>query len=448
MTLSSTSAYEAAAVPNFGGHAIVVGGSMAGLLTTRVLADGYDRVTLLERDPMPDEPVARRGTPQSQHVHVMLEPARVVLNDLFPGYQDEVQSEGALVLDAATELDYFDEGKYLADPTNEFPMPCASRPLFEQVVRRRVRDTSEIRIRDECQFVDYLSDDDATAVTGVQFRDETGEEQTLSADLVVDATGRTSRTHKWLADNGYRSPPTDRVDVDLAYGTVSIDRPTGERRAYFCVPQVGDPKGGVAIPAEGGNWIITLFGMHGDHPPSDLDGYIEFADRLPMSSIADLLRQYDWVSEDISVYPFPASMWRHYEALDRFPDGLLVTGDAIASFNPIYGQGMSVAALDALQLHHVLSEGDHNVGPRFFDQVETHLDVVWKVAVGGDFNFEGTDGPKPFGTDMFNRYLSRLINTAHDNEQVAEAFYRVLRLEERPTSLFRPRIAARVLLPS
>ncbi|MBB6647324.1 FAD-dependent oxidoreductase [Halobellus ruber] len=448
MTLSSASAYEAAAVPDSGDHAIVVGGSMAGLLTARVLIDGYDRVTLLERDPMTDEPVARRGIPQSQHVHVMLEPARIVLNDLFPGYQDEVRDEGALVLDAATELDYFDNGKRLADPASELPMLCASRPLFEQVVRRRVTDSPEIRIRDECQFVDYRSDDDATAVEGVRFRGETGEERTLSADLVVDATGRTSRTHKWLADNGYTSPPTDRVDVDLAYGTVTVDRPSEERRAYFCVPQVGEPKGGVAIPAEGDSWIVTLFGMHGGHPPGDIESYIDFADRLPMSSIADLLRQQEWVSEEVSVYPFPASQWRHYEALDRFPDGLVVTGDAIASFNPIYGQGMSVAALDALQLHHVLSNGAHDIGLRFFDRAETHLEVVWQVAVGGDFQFEETDGPKPFGTDIFNRYLSRLIDTAHDNEQVAEAFYRVLRLEERPTSLFHPRIAARVLLPS
>lgn len=448
MTLSSVPPYDPASVPDVEAHAVVVGGSMAGLVAARVLADGYDRVTLVERDAMPDDAVARRGVPQSKHVHAMLEPARVILNDLFPGYQDELRAEGGLVLDGATHLEYFDQGGYLADATDELPMPCASRPLFERVVRRRIADTDGIAVRDGCQFVEYRTDSDATAVDGVAFRDEGGHERTLSADLVVDATGRTSRTHRWLEANGYDSPPTDRVDVDLAYGTVAIERPPDERRAYFCVPSNGTPRGAVAVPAEGGRWIVTLFGMHGNHPPTDREGYIEFADGLPTGEIADRLKRREWVSEGISYYPFPASQWRHYEALDRFPEGLVVTGDAVASFNPIYGQGMSAAALDALQLHHTLADGVHDIGPRFFDRIEPHLTVVWQTAVGSDFEFEGTEGPKPFGTDLFNRYISRLVNTAHDDGRVAEAFARVLRLEKKPTSLFRPAIAARVLLPA
>lgn len=448
MTLSSVSPYEPESVPDVGERAVVVGGSMAGLMATRVLTDGYDQVTLLEADPLPDASVARRGVPQSEHVHAMLEPGRVILNDLFPGYQDELRDEGGLVIDAAAELEYYDQGRCLAHPPSELPMPCASRPLFERIVRRRVAALEGVTVRDECQFVEYHTDEHATAVEGVVFRDEDSRERTLSADLIVDATGRRSRTHQWLADHGYPSPAVDRVDVDLAYGTVAIERPPDNREAYLCAPSVPDAKGGTAVPAEGDRWIVTLFGMHGDHPPTDQEQYIEYAEQLPTARLADLLKKREWVTNEVSFYPFPASQWRHYEELDRFPDGLVVTGDAIASFNPIYGQGMSAAALDALQLHHTLAEGTHEIGPRFFDRAEPHLDVIWQTAVGADFEFEETEGPKPFGTDLFNRYVSRVIDTAHDNERVSEAFVRVLRLEKQPTTLFRPGVAARVLLPS
>lgn len=447
MALAAVSGYDAAGVPNRGAHAVVVGGSMAGLLTARVLADAYDRVTIVERDPMPDESVARRGIPQANHVHAMLEPARVVLNDLFSGYQEDLCADGAVVLDAGKELDYYDQGDILADTENELPMPCASRPLFERVARRHASDTPGIRIRSECHFLEYLTDETQRSVTGVRFRSEADTTETLDADLVVDATGRTSRTHRWLDDHGYPTPSTDHVEVDLAYSTVTIERPADETRAYLCAPEAPDSKGGTAVPIEDDGLLVTLFGMHGDHPPTDRAGYVEFAEELAMPKLARLLREQPWLSDGISRYPFPSSQWRHYEQLDRFPNGLVVTGDAVASFNPIYGQGMSAAALDALQLHHTVAAGGEDIGLRFFERVEPHIETIWQTAVGADFEFEATEGPKPFGTDLFNRYVSRVIDTAHTNPAVSEAFARVLRLEKPPKALLRPWIAARVLLP-
>lgn len=446
MTLRSVAEYDSTAVPTFDSHAVVIGGSMAGLLAARVLADGYERVTLLERDPMPERSVARRGTPQASHVHAMLEPARVILNELFPGYSRELCSAGGVVIDAATQLSYYEQGDYLEQAEGELPMPCASRPLFEQVVRRRIFDSEHVTVRPECHVTDYLTDDTATTVEGVAFRDEDGGDATLQADLVVDATGRTSRTHQWLADHGYPTPQTDEVEVDLAYGTVTVERPPDDTSVYLVVPSAPDTAGGTAVPIEDDQWLVTLFGMHGDHPPTDRERYIEFADRLADSVLANLLRTHEWVSDTIDMYPFPSSLWRHYEELDHFPDGLVVTGDAIASFNPIYGQGMSAASLDALQLHHCLRQGADGLGPRFFDRATEHLDVIWQTAVGADFEFDETTGPKPFGTDLFNMYVSRLIDTAQEDSRVAEEFYRVLRLEQPPTTLFRPGIAGRVLL--
>jgi flavin-dependent dehydrogenase len=271
MTLSAVSPYDRSAVPTLGAHAVVVGGSMAGLLSARVLADAYDRVTLLERDSLPDDPVARRGVPQAAHVHVLLEAGRHVLRELFPGFQSELRSAGGVVMDAATELTYYEQGTPLADVRAEMPMCCASRPLFEFLVRRRVTDTDGVVIRPECHFTDYLTDADATAVEGVAFVNEAGDEETLAADLVVDATGRTSRTPRWLADHGYPSPPVDRVDVDLAYSTVAVERPPGDTRAFLVAPSPPRTHGGTAVPVEDGRWLVTLFGMHGSHPPTGRD---------------------------------------------------------------------------------------------------------------------------------------------------------------------------------
>lgn len=448
MTLAHVSEYDGERVPSVDGHAVVVGGSMAGLLAARVLADGFETVTLLERDPMPDESVARRGVPQSEHVHVLLEPARRALEALFPGYGEAVTAAGGLCIDAATELRYFERGAYVADGNEELPMYCASRPLFERVARRRVRDHDGITVRPECHVTDYLTDDGATVVEGVELTDATGADEKLTADLVVDATGRTSRTPTWLAENGYPSPAVDEVTVDLAYSTVAVERPPADRRAYLCAPSPPDTRGGTAVPVEGDRWLVTLFGLHGTHPPTDREGVEAFASALAAPEIAAILDDHEWVSEDIAHYPFPSNQWHHYETLDSFPDGLLVTGDAIASFNPIYGQGMSVAALDALHLHETLAAGTTDLAPRFFDRAAESIDVVWRMAVGADFEFPQTTGPKPTGTALFNRYVGRLVDTAHDDPRVAEAFARVVRLETPPTALLRPGIAGRVLLPN
>jgi 2-polyprenyl-6-methoxyphenol hydroxylase-like FAD-dependent oxidoreductase len=265
----------------------------------------------------------------------------------------------------------------------------------------------------------------------------------------VDATGRTSRTPAWLADHGYEQPPTDEVTIDVTYSTVRIERPSDDRRMLMVTPDAPRTRGGGMIPVEDNRWEVIIQGVHGDTPPTDRDTLIEYAESLPVSDIADLLRSQEWLSESAEQYPYPASLRRRYEAIDEFPEGLIVTGDAVASFNPIYGQGMSVAALDALELHHALADGGlSDLESRFFDRASDIVDVVWQVVVGGDFEFPQTTGPKPSGTTVANWYIDRLVRRAHDDPVLSEAFARVTRLEKPPTTLVRPSIAWRVLSPT
>lgn len=446
MPLANIDPYDEERAPAVEGRAIVVGGSIAGLCAARVLRDAFDEVVILERDAVPDEPRTRDGAPQTAQPHAMLEAGRVTLEDFFPGFGDEILSAGGLQLDMSEAIEWYDGGGTVAKTDAELPALYASRPLFEHVVRERVRAFDEVRLRGECRFIGYEHDADAERVTGARFRDESGDETALEAALVVDATGRTSRTPAWLADRGYPAPDVDEVSVDVTYSTVRIDRPPDVRHRVLIAPEPDRPRGAAMLPIEGNRWEVLLQGIHGERAPADRETFLEWADSLPLEAIGRRLREREWLSE-IRRYPFPSSRRRRYRELDRFPDGLVVTGDAVASFNPVYGQGMSIAALDALALHHELADGLEGLGPRFFDRTSAFVDEAWRIAVGKDFAFEGTTGPKPFGTDLFNRYVDRLLRRARDDPALTEAFFRVFRLERPATSLLRPSVVWRVFRP-
>lgn len=449
MTLATVPRYDQDRVSNVGEHAIVVGASVAGLSAARVLTDGFEQVTVLEQDPLPDEPVARKGVPQARHVHLLLEAGRATLEDLFPGYCEDLISAGGLVIDGLSDIVHYEEGDYLADGPVRMPVHFATRPLFEQILRRRVAQLETITLRSSCQFIDYLVDENARTVHGVLVRDGSGESERVAADLVVDATGRTSQTPQWLEKHGYSKPPIDEVYIDVRYSTVAIERPADDRRNIFVPPSPPRRRGGAAFPVEDGRWLVTLFGVHGDQPPTEVDEFKSFAARLPTSDLEQLLTSHSRATEEIYQYPFLSSIRRYYENIDRFPEQMIVIGDAICSFNPLYGQGMSVAALEALVLHHELaSDVPEGLQERYFERVESVIDPAWKTAVGSDFEFSETTGSKPPGTDLINRYMSRLLQKAHSDGQLREEFYRVIMMEKPPTALFQPNVVWRVVKPT
>ena len=447
MTLASVPPYDSTQRTDQAGQAVVVGAGMAGLLAARVLADYFERVTVVERDSLPADPVARNGVPQGNHIHNLHEAGRRTLEDLFPGFSDELVAAGGTKIDFNSDFHVYVKEGFLAHGPSQIPMYCASRPLFELLTRRRLRDFENVSLREQCHFVDFRLENGTTTVDGVSVR-EGGTTEELPADLVVDATGRASRTPAWLEEHGYPSPTVDEIQVDLAYSTAIVDRPPDANRGVVVVPHPPQSRGGGLFPVEDDRWIMTLFGMHGDHAPSDLEGFLDFAASLPVPDFADVIAEHGVIDDEIQQYPFPSNRRVRYEAVDRFPGGVLVIGDGIASFNPIYGQGMSVAALEAIQLHHALAAGrDEDLARRYFRRIEQVIDDAWMLAAGSDFQFSQTSGPKPTATDLINRYMSRLFQQAQTDRRVAEAFYRVTIMERRPASLFRPGVLWRVLVP-
>ncbi len=445
MSISEMSPYDGDRVSKVGERAVVAGGSIAGLCAARVLRDAFEEVLILERDQFPERPESRGGAPQTSQPHALLEAGRATLESFFPGFSKAVQAAGGLRLDMVDAFTWYDHGGFIATPEGDFPALYASRPLFEHIIRERLEAIENVQFRCDCHLLGYEHNGD-DRVTGVRFRDESGTEQTLDATLVADATGRRSKTPAWLERHGYPTPDVDEVSVDVTYSTVRIRRPSAMEHGIVLAPEPDRPRGMAMLPIEDNQWEIVFQGLGGERSPADRETLLSWAAQLPVDEVEKRLREQEWLSE-IHRYPFPSSLRRHYESLDRFPDGLVVTGDAIASFNPIYGQGMSVAALDALAIHHELADGLDQLGPRVFQRTTDMIDEVWKLAVGRDFTFEGTTGPKPFGTDLLNSYSSRLLKRAHNDPKLAEAFIRVFRLERSASSLFSPHVVWRVLRP-
>jgi 2-polyprenyl-6-methoxyphenol hydroxylase-like FAD-dependent oxidoreductase len=423
-------------------RAIVIGGSMAGLLAARILSDHYRNVTVLERDAFPPLGQHRRGVPQARHAHGLLASGSEVLERLFPKISTEFIEAGAVTGDIAGDVRWFFEGACLRQVHSGMTGLLMSRPLLEGIVRRRVLALPNVSAR-ENGHVDGL-DASGGAVVGLKTRG-----QVLAADLVVDATGRGSKAAEWLEAIGYRRPPEERIEIALGYTSRQFRRrpPDMDGNVAGVIGATPDGKrGGAMLAQEGDRWMVTLLGYFGHYAPEDLEGFIEFARSLPAPFIYEVVRDAEPLDEPASTR-FPASVRRRFEKLDRFPEGFLVFGDAISSFNPIYGQGMSVAALEATDLANVLAAGGRDLARRFFARAAKIVDIAWSIAAGGDLRIPEVAAPRTVAGRLLNWYMGRLHRAAHNDETVALAFHNVGNLLSPPASVLHPRIAARVLRP-
>lgn len=444
MTLSTVPEYDSNQTAQRHDRAVVLGAGFAGLCTARVLADYFTQVVVLERDSFPESPRPRRGVPQGPHAHTLFPAGAKVLEDLLPGYGDDLLAAGGVENDSGSDWNYhYESGGVRADTPSRISNLNATRPLFEQVLRRRVAELSPVEIRASHQFVRYVTTETDSTVVGVRVRNATGEEERIAADLVVDATGRTSKTPRWLEHNGYSAPPKREMRVDVAYSTGYIERPPDDVRGII-VEDGGESVG--LTPVEDDQWQFWLTGRGEDHPPTDPDAMERVARGFGVSTVEEILDELEWRHTDVDHYRFPSNVRYHYEDLDRFPDGLVVMGDAIASFNPVFGQGMTVATLEALVLHHVLAETDlDSLARRFFQRVEPVVDLPWFMVTAVDSDFSSSSGSVPAGADSYMEYQAQVRQTATADGEVAEALLRMAQLERPLSSLLQPDVVRRVL---
>jgi 2-polyprenyl-6-methoxyphenol hydroxylase-like FAD-dependent oxidoreductase len=432
------------------GHAVVIGGSMAGLLAARVLSDRFEEVTIIERDRLPEEIENRKGVPQGHHVHGLLPRGHMALERLFPGLSGELVSRGAILGDVPAESRWYQPGGYRVRFETGRKGLLMSRPLLEAGVRRRVTSLPNVALLEEHAVTGLLLDGTKGRVNGVtvERRAEGAQGETLAADLVVDAGGRGSRAPAWLEEMGYERAPEERIEIGVSYTTRLYRRRPDDLPGVKLVLVQSTPPGnrrfGAMFRVEDGRWMVTLGGYLGERAPADEEGFVEFARGLPAPEIHDTIKDAQPLGE-AARYNFPANLRRRYERLSRFPEGYLVTGDALCSFNPIYGQGMSVAALEAATLEECLSEGLEDLPRRFYRSVSKVVDTPWRLAAGADFAQPGVTGSRGPATGVINWYVGQVQRAATRDEVVCRALVLVTGLIAPPETLFHPKIALRVL---
>jgi 2-polyprenyl-6-methoxyphenol hydroxylase-like FAD-dependent oxidoreductase len=426
-----------------GNHAVVLGASMAGLLAARSLTDFFDTVTVVERDPLSGTG-ARHGVPQGRHLHALLTRGAQAIEELFPGILDELVLDGAQYLDGQDlSRVHYDVGGHLiarSGSAPSFTAYSATRPFLEDHVRERVRGIPGVTLLDEHAILALTSAPAGGRVTGVRVVSRrTGEPATLSADLVVDATGRGARTPTWLESLGYERPREDRVAMQLSYTTqrlrMASDAPHEVGFLVGIVP--GRPRGAGFFQCENDTCLFTVMGVAGQEAPDDFAGMCEFvADFLPAHLLA-AVQGAEPLGEPVR-HKMPCSRWRRYDKMPHFPEGLLVTGDAICSFNPAYGQGMTVAALEALVLRDCLSRGTEDLAWRFFRAAAAPIRQAWQLSTNPDLALPEIHGTPPLLARLFNRYVDRILAAAESDTAVVDQFVRVTSLVDPATRLLRP----------
>jgi 2-polyprenyl-6-methoxyphenol hydroxylase-like FAD-dependent oxidoreductase len=428
-------------------QAIVLGASMAGLLAARVLLERFKQVVVIDRDALPPVGEHRRGVPHGRHVHALHPRGLEILDELFPGISTSLAADGAVLCDVVGDVRWQLSGYQLRQAQSGLPVVFASRPFLEGHVRAMVQQQPGIRILQETSVDRLTVTADNRTVTGVEVRGPDGSPSQIAGRLVVDATGRGSRTPTWLAELGYRSPAEERVEIGLGYATrIYRLRPgaLGRDQLILTVGRPANSRAGALSAIEEGRHILTVAGIRGDFPPTDPAGFDEFVAGLPTPDIAAAIAGAEPLDDPVP-FRFPASVRRRYERLAAFPAGLLVIGDGVCSFNPIYGQGMTVAAVEAITLRGLLARGAVPSARRYFRAIAAVVDVPWGVAVGADLAFPEVPGKRSAKVRLVNAYLPRLHAAAAHDEALATSFVRVLGLKDRPEGLLRPDRMLRVL---
>lgn len=424
--------------------AVVIGGSISGLLAAAALAKHYDRVTVVDRDDLSRAGETRRYAPQGGHVHALLARGLESVEELVPGLTNDLVSAGALLGDAHRDPVWTLSGYRIRAAPSSMRALSASRPFFEDQLRRRVLDLPQVELRTRAEVLAPLLD--RGAVTAVRIREvATGKESELPTTLAVDASGRGSSLPAWLAKNGYETARRQKLEVNIGYasrlyrcqGAVPLVTIVG------CTPKI--PRAGLAQRIEGGHLLVTLTGYRGHHPPIDAAAFEAHASTLASSDIHRVLSVSHPVG-DATRFRVALTTRHYYEELTRFPRGLLPMGDSICAFNPVYAQGMSVAAMEALALSHELESSDGPTWRRYFQRCHKIVDPAWAMACGSDLRMPQVEGPRPLRARLLNSWVGCIHRVAATDTTVAASFLRVVNLVDPPQSLLAPRLIARVAL--
>jgi 2-polyprenyl-6-methoxyphenol hydroxylase-like FAD-dependent oxidoreductase len=436
---------------NLGERAIVVGGGLGGLSAARALSGRFRQVVILDRDDLPDGATPRPGVPQGKHPHGLLGGGLNALEQLFPGFSNELGRAGAVPIDRGFDTVYEVPGQDLW-PRIKYGRPtyAMSRPLIELTVRRQVERLANVKVQGVCRALHIIGKSSKGAASGICYRTPDGNVETLQSDLIIDASGNGSLTLEFLRTSGRRVPGETRIGVNMRYASALFDRVDirdNYKIAYTFPNAPEESRGGVIMPAENGTYQMVLIGRGEDIPPINESEFRRYARKLWTPTIYNAIKGARRLT-DITPYSFTESRWRHFAQVPDFPRGLLPIGDAICRFNPVYGQGMSVAAQEASLLFDLLGRFDSDLlstlAADFLTKAEKLIADPWAMSAIPDFIYPETTGVRPQDLQERLNFQKGLGQLAARDTSVFQLLIDVRNLLEPLTVLDDPTIVSRV----
>lgn len=430
-------------------RAIVIGGSIAGKLSARVLSEFFEEVVVVEKDMSSEKSIPRRSVPQSSQGHVLLKRGEEILEELFPGIIAEMVREGSTRSDFAGNITWFHHGSQKIKYESDVTIVQQSRPFLESHVNRRLNQYTNIKFFRGFKAKGLIVNGQ-NELKGIQLEKSDGNVFEMLGDIIIDASGAGSRTPQWLEEIGFGRPPKSEVKIDLFYGsrvykTLTLDSYDWHSLLIYPNPP-GVPRGGSISPIEGGKFLVTLLGYGINSVPHEHTTFLHYAKSLDQPGLYEAIKNGIPESE-IKIYRFPALRRFHYEKMTQLPDGLLVIGDAICRIDPAFAQGMTLAAMEAMALRELLSKcsDKKKLTFNYYRKVNRIIKIPWLIALTEDYRFLSTVGKKPAGLPLLQWSVKKVMQACSHNKRVYRHFMDVLHLKAHPVSLIKPRILMDVL---
>ncbi len=428
--------------------AIVVGGSITGLLAAHVLSNHFDEVVLIEKDICEEDcDTVRNGTPQANHVHVLLVKGREIIQKFFPELEDDIVKKGATLIDFLNDSRYRLPSGWAPKFSSGIITYACTRSLLENTIRCHVQKNSKIQLVYGKQIKSFASNGSNRISLN------TTDNETLDGDLIVDCTGRNTKTPSWLEDVGYLKPAETKVDSFVGYATRRYIPPKNKRTWKMLVilnKPITNPRTGVIYPIEDGKWLVGLYGIGKNYPPTDEQGFLEFTKNLENNDLYDALKDATPDSE-IQGYKVQGSRKYHYEDMKRWPENFIVLGDAVAVFNPFYGQGMTSSALGAEVLGDMLKHGKMEKGftRKFQKRLAKAISLPWILGTSEDMRWPTTVGKRPdMITRMVQDHAQRVLLLGPKSSLATKSFLQMTHMVKSPAIIFHPLILLQLIVNS
>lgn len=426
--------------------AVVIGGSIAGVLAARVLSDYFEEVIIVEKDELENNSKVRTGTPQANHIHILLVKGKNIIQELFPSLEQDLLDKGA------NKIDFLNDGKYL------LPSGWAQRFVSGIITFTLTRTLFESRLRSQLQNFSKIIFKSQTTITSFELENsnkiflKTDKGEKIQADLIVDCSGRNTQTPSWLTSVGYPKPNEVKVDSFVGYATRRYIPPKNFAKNWKMLiilnkPTV-NPRSGVIYPIEGGKWLVGLSGIGKNYPPVDEHGFLEFTKKLENSELYDSIKDAIPDSE-IHGYRIQGSRKYDYEDMEKWPENFLVLGDAVSVFNPFYGQGITSSALGAKVLSEMLKNEkfDKEFTKKFQKKLARTISLPWILGTSEDLRWPTTTGKRPtLFTRLVQTHAQRVLLLGPKSKLATKSFLEMMHMIKSPLIIFHPLILIRLIL--